>query len=356
MSLKIIKDKLEDLKRIIPREGSEQKPESRIGLDIGSSSIKLVEIHRSKDALRIKKTISKDVGNRQIPSVIKELFSEYKKESRQVSISLSGHGVVTRCIQMPKMPLPEVNQALSFEAEKYIPFSISEVILDCCILEKQPSEEKMLVLFAAAKKTMVDKKIQQVKEAGLEISLIDIDAIAFTNSFNQALAEVANAHSKKGGSIALLNIGSSFCSLNILQGGLPRFMRDIFVGGKDISKRIGNMLGIGFEEAEKIKLNPKQHAEQTNEAAESIFSNLANEVRLSFDYYETQGNPPITALYLSGGGAYFDGTADFFKQNLSIETELWNPFTNLDILPEVNRDELDMQPGRFAIATGLALR
>ncbi|MFC1594754.1 type IV pilus assembly protein PilM, partial [Candidatus Omnitrophota bacterium] len=296
------KNNIFDIANRIPSFGSfEQEREEVIGLDIGSSSIKLVVLEAERSKSKLLKASYKALDGQSVSSVIKKMFEESRIESNQVNVSLSGQGVVTRCIQMPRMPITEVSKALNFEAEKYIPFPISEVTLDCCILEELP-ESKILVLFAAAKKAMIDQTLTQLKEAGLEVSLVDVDALALTNSFNRVFSSQESMKSDDlDGPVAVLNIGASFCSLNILQNGLPRFMRDIFAGGTDITKRISNILGISFTEAEKLKSNPQEKTEQISSASDSIFSNLANEIRLSFDYYETQGNPALQALYVSGG-------------------------------------------------------
>ncbi len=351
-----IKNKILELKDLIPAGSSKEEPGSNVGLDIGSSSIKLMELINLKEKQVIINAASQGMENFSISQALKQLYTDNKIENKSVNVSISGHGVVTRCIHMPRMPLAEVKNALSFEAEKYIPFAINEVILDCCILEDASSNDNMLVLFAAAKIPSIEKRIQDIKEAGLDLNLIDIDTIALTNCFFNSFSDSEKEEGLDAKSFALLNIGASFCSLNILNNKLPRFMRDIFAGGKDITKRIVNMLGVEQSEAEKIKFNPGEKWDNVNLASESIFSNLANEIRLSFDYYETQGNPQITTLYLSGGGAYLNGSVDFFKENLSVDTVLWNPFANLDISEKIDKKYLESNASKFAIATGLALR
>ncbi len=354
---KIIQVNLEHLKSMLPKD----KPSINIGLDIGTSSIKAVACKIEKDKVELVNFAIKPLDKDYISDSISRTIKELNIETKSVNISIGGQGVVTRSVKFPRMSLSDVKNAVGFEAEKHIPFPLNEVYLDCYILKQLPDENKMLVLVAAAKKELVLQRLSLLKPISLAVNLIDIDSVALINLVNgiefktKAVSSGTAQNTEQKKAVALLNLGANFTSLCIIENGIPRFVRDIFIGGNDLTKRISNILGIGLAEAEKAKCIPSEGWDKVVGACESILNNLVNETRLSFDYFESESGVPISYLYLSGGASYLQGVDEIIKTNLNVETKYLNPIVDFSI----NKDlvgRLEPEARKLSVAMGLALR
>jgi type IV pilus assembly protein PilM len=257
------------------------------------------------------------------------------------------------------MSISEAKNAAGFEAEKHIPFPLDEVFIDCYILKQIPEENKMLVLVAAARKDLVQQRIDLLRQLRLEPNLIDVDSIALANIYNRLSPKVQSVASDAAAPVkeaALLNIGASFSSICILKDGMPRFVRDIFIGGNDFTKRISNILGLEIIDAEKAKCNPNSDWANIIASCETVLNNLANEVRRSFDFFESDTNSTIGSLYLSGGGSCLKGIDDIFRNYLNIEVKFLDPLAGIKINEGIDIESLKSQSPKLAVAVGAALR
>lgn len=324
-----------------------------IGLDIGSFGIKLIKLN-FKDALTSIVDFAIEKQYSDVVKSLKDLVMRTNITGRLVNISLSGPGIVTRYIPFPKMQPEELRNALKFEAEKHIPFPVNEVILDGCILKDLNDNNKMLVLIVAAKKDVVQRKIDLVKNAGLEINLIDIDSLALVNSFNNTGIFVKKEEQQKA--IALLDIGATVTNLSILEDSIPRFSRDINLGGSDLTKKISEKLSISLTDAEVLKCNPAERLAEINTICEPILNNLITELRLSFDYYESQCACSLEKIYMSGGGSLLSGLGNFLNHMLGIEVLYWDPLLNIKIEESVDGKKIKENLSLLNTAMGLGLR
>lgn len=321
------------------------------GIDIGTSSIKLIELQEKKAGLELLKCAINPVSGEDIKSGLKDLLALSKINSKHVNISLSGPSVIVRYIELPPMKKEELKSAIKFEGEKYIPFNINEAIMDSAVLDKSPSGKTNRVLLVAAKNDKVKECIEAFKEMGLDISAIDVDNMAILNAFQRLGLE-----SKQESIYAMINIGARFSNMNIASKACPYFTRDIMLGGGDITNRIKESLGLNANEAEALKRNPGERKPDISIAITPALEKFISEIRISFDYFETQFGKTVERLYISGGGAYLFNMADFLKDNLGVEVVLWNPLEGIDA-PDVSvAKELKDCPAQFAVAMGLALR
>jgi len=341
---------------------AEEAPAVRLGLDIGTFSVKTVRLDSQKDKTTLVNYGISKIKNNNVTEAIREVLSTVNLDTKIANIGLSGQGAILRYVFLPKMPFKELKQSISTEADKYIPFPIEDVILDFHILKESTQENKMLVLIAAVKKEIVQERIKLLTSLSLEFDVIDINSVAMVNSFNELRSKVSSLNPDEAGedkpkATAILNIGASISFLNILEGNLPKFSRDIYVGGNNFSKKIAYARNVDLESAEQMKCNPTDEQWSKNlEACELLLNNLTHELRLSFDYYETENNTPIKKLYLSGGSAYLKGIRDLLNKNLGIETEVWDPTPYLEIKPELDVNNFKSQSSALAVALGLALR
>lgn len=323
-----------------------------VGLDIGTAAIKLIKLKFSKDSVELCGFVFE-------PAVL-DLESALKKvagvsDTKKINLSVYGSSTVIRYVNFPQMTPAELKQALKFEAAKYIPFPIDEINLDGCILKEGLPENKMLVMLAATKKESVNQRLKLIEDAGLKPNLIDIDAIALINAFNFNHSRNEFPEEK---SIALLNIGALMSNLSILEGGIPVLSRDIYVAGNSFTQKLKETFNLDFNRAEELKLNPpKEEVEKIPFALESVVANLANEVRTSFDYYESQSASTVSKIFLSGGGSKFVRLKEMLVNLLGIEVDFWDTFKKINISSEAgDLDRIKSLSGSLAVAVGLALR
>lgn len=320
-----------------------------VGIDIGNHSIKLIEVEDKKGQIELTKCSVRRVIGGNTKSALEDLISEAKLSLKRVNISLSGPSIIVRYIKMPPMSEQELKSAIKFEAEKYIPFNLKDSIVDCAMLDKSVSGSQR-VLLVAAKKNEVDDLLRLFKDLGLEINIIDIDSFAFLNSFHRLEGGGDNEKHTYG----LINMGARFSNMNIIMKGNVYFTRDVLWGGADITNRLRDAMGIGAQEAERLKEGPGEKREEIANIITPVLERLTSQVRMSFDYFESQFGRNVERLYISGGSSYLFNVVDFLKDNLGAETLLWNPLEGINISQPSK--ETEQLPALFAVAVGLALR
>lgn len=320
----------------------------RLGIDIGSDSIKLVELDDKKGRLEIIKCAMARIANGDKKSALRELLSQARLTMKHVNVSLSGTSVIVRYIEMPVMKKEELKSAIKFEAEKYIPFNINEFTIDCAMLDRAASGSQR-VLLVAAKKQEVNSLLEFFKDLGLEIGVIDIDSFALFNSFQRTRIE-----NKDESTYALMNIGAKFSNMNIATKQNAYFTRDILWGGLDITTSIKDAMGVSQEEAEVLKHTPGERREDIVNILAPVLEKFVSQIRMSFDYFETQFGKDVERLYISGGTSYLFNIIDVLGDNLGIEAKMWNPFEGLKSAEPIK--EMSESPALFAVAIGLALR
>ena len=330
-----------------------KKPKKCFSLDIGNHYIKLCELKEKQNryllnAFGIERLADSSAQSK--IAAIKKLVAESALGSNKVNLSVCGPSVIVRYILLPHMTKTQLLSAIKYEAEKYIPFDINEVILNAPILEEQKEDNKVRVLLVAAKKAFVNEYVNLVKFCGLEPQLVDVDSFALINAFALNLPDMY-----KHGICALLHIGSHFSTVNILKDGVSHFMRDITVGGKDITKAIADKLNMDFEAAEKLKCDPLKRQEEIFSIINPVLNNILGEISLSFSYYEDQLERGIDKVFLSGGTAKLNGLDGFLSNNLGLEVVRWDPAAKLELSPALDKEKLNSCLPMMAVSLGLAL-
>jgi type IV pilus assembly protein PilM len=320
------------------------------GLDIGASQLKFVKLKTGKST-RLEDFAVLDAGADLSESLKK--ISE-KCANKPVNISVSGNSVVIRYAMFPKMDRSELKQALKFEAQKHIPFSVADVELDAFILKDDFPDNRMLVLLAAVKKDYIAAKLKVLADAGIKVALVDVDSVALTNAFNFNYPfDPAQKHK----TIAVVNIGTSASNLNVIEDGIPRLSRDIHVSGNNLTKKMVDMYNIEPQEAEEIKKSQdSEKLAKYSRAIESVVGDMASELRISFDYYESQSVSSVSSIFLSGGSSKVCGLREILSSTLGIETQYWNPFEKINSVENIDAQKLSGFSSELAVAVGLALR
>ena len=340
-----------------------------VGLDIGSSAIKLVQLKESKGRYILQKFGVKPLepevivdgmvmDEGRVVSAIRELFDETGVQNKQVAVSISGHAVIVKKISLPPLPDEELEGQVKLAAEQYIPFDINEVNIDFHVLPADLSGDKqvdMAVILVAAKKDKINELTELVKGAGLTPMVMDVDAFAIENmhAINYPMAQDETT--------ALINIGASVMNVNIIRGGASLFTRDIPLGGNRYTEAIQRELGMSYEEAEESK-KVKQGRDSGTGALSNVMNNMngevASEIARTVDYFKTSAaNAELDRVLVCGGGAQAKGLIQQLGDRMQIPVELVDPFSEIDVTgSDMDPDLLaDLAPSA-AVGVGLALR
>ncbi len=322
-----------------------------VGIDIGTSSVKAVEIARTNNSFEIHHWALEPIKEGDPKAALKRLFSRMNFKDQIPVTSVAGKGALIRYIDMPRMTLEELRKSFVYEIDKYFPFDPQTIYTDCYITDSQSKEKKMSVLVAAAKKELVDERIKLFKEVGMNLTYVTTNAIAMANAFEQLAPEQA----APAGAKAMLDIGGVMSSLMILKDHSPCFTRDIFIGSQDMSKQIANILGVDLAKAEEIKRTPGEMLNEIIQACEAPIDNLIGEVQLSLDYFMTEKNVPVTELFLVGGGSLLKGIEGTFEKSLNIPVKIWNPLVGLRLGAQAASSDIYSFSSQLGVAIGLAL-
>ena len=344
-----------------------KKSKPLVGLDIGSSSIKAVELTKSKRGYQLTGFAYESLGPDVIvdgaimdaPAVadtIKRSFLAAKFKPKGVSAGVSGHSVIVKRVVVPAMTPEEVEGSIQLDAEQYIPFELTEVNLDYQVVGPSMTtadEPGMEVVLVAAKKDKIQNHTSVISLAGRSPEVVDIDAFALQNAFE------ANYDVHPDAVIALLNIGASLMNINITKGGMPLFIRDVSVGGNQYTDILQKELQLNFQEAEDLKLGKAggSEAEMVQPLLESITEMLVMEVQKTFDFFrETYPNETITRVLISGGTSHMLGLPEKVQETFRYPTEILNPFKSIAMGPKVDAAKATSLGPALAVAVGLALR
>jgi len=342
------------------------KKDHIIGLDIGSRSIKAAEITETKRGLSLTRFGIVDIAHgaieegtindpETVAESIKQLFKSYNIKENNVAVSIGGYSVIVKKISVQTMDEEKLQETIHFEAEQYIPFDISDVNLDFQILgENESNPGQMNVFLVAAKKEMVNDYINLVNLAGLNPCIVDVEAFALQNTF-EANYDMQNENT------ALIDIGASKTSLNILKGNSSLFMRDVSLGCGQINQKIMSLIECSFEEAEQLKYGDKPDRltqEDLKGIVSSVVTDWCTEIRRALDFfYSTYPEDQIKRIILSGGGANIVEFRELLATEASAEVESINPFKNFEIDKKNFDDAFIKQIApQAAISMGLAMR
>jgi len=340
------------------------KKKSLIGLDIGSSSVKAVELKKSRSGYELVsyglEPLAQDTvvdgAIMDAPSVaekIVSIFEHQKIKTKDVATSVSGHSVIVKRVSMPLMTEEELYDRIQEEASQHIPFDIADVNLSHQLLEA--TESQLDVLLVAVKKDKILNHTNVLAQAGKSSVIVDIDAFALQNCYE------VNYEPDPSQAIALLNIGASVMNIAIVRGEIPLFTRDVSVGGNQYTDALQKELDLSFEDAENLKTGGT-HAGVSEEQRAAILRSVSDilvlEIQKTFDFFRaTASGENIRKIMVSGGTARVAGLMDLLKDEFAMPVEELYPFRKITINPS-RHDEAQLHEiaPRLVVATGLALR
>jgi type IV pilus assembly protein PilM len=343
-----------------------------VGLDVGDSSIKVVELKEMAkgrgwqvtklgwESLAPEAIVDGAIMDSQLVSdTIHRLFERtHIKASAPVATALSGHSVIVKRISLPVMSDGELAESIRWEAEQYIPFDIEDVNLDYKILEGSSlsGEGNMDVLLAAAKKEKINDYIGVLNQAGLHPVVVDVAAFAMQNAFE------ANYDLEPDQVIALVDIGAAVSSISVLFGGTSVYWRDINVGGNQYTDAIQKELNLSADQAELLKRGDEVEGvtyEQVLPILSAVNDDVGSEIRKTLDFFKqiSATEQPLQRMYVCGGTAQVANIKESLGQRLDCEVELLNPFRKISPAGREASPELinEMLP-TASVAVGLALR
>jgi len=347
------------------------KSRNLVGLDIGDSSVKVVELKelgkgRGYQLLKLgSEPLSPEaivdgaiMDSQLVIDTIQRLMQRCRIRTTQVATALSGHSVIVKRISLPVMSEAELAESITWEAEQYIPFDIEDVNLDYEILEGSSlsGEGNMDVLLAAAKKDKINDYANVITQAGLQPATVDVATFALQNAFE------ANYDFEPHHVIALVDIGAAVTSISVLHKGTSVYWRDINIGGNHYNDAIQKELNLSGDQAERLKRGEEMDgipSERISAILASVNEDIEGEIQKTIDFFKqiSAVDAPLDRLYLTGGAAQVSHLKDSLAQRLDTQAELLNPFRKIPPTGREPSPELVNEMTLTAsVAVGLALR
>ncbi len=343
-----------------------KRPQPTLGVDLGSHTIKVVELTGNDGQRRVKK-----VGRALLPQgaivdgsikdhevvleVLEHLLSNLQPSLKRASTSISGYSVIVKKIHVPYMTEKEMEENLIIEAEKYVPFEISDVYIDFSVLKTYPEENGGSDIFlVAAKKEIVDEYANLLEGVGLTPSVIDVDAFTLVNAFELAFGDVEEP-------AVLIDIGASKTNLNIVKKGMPIFTRDMNIGGEQLTEAIQEATGLNRDDAEIVKISgtkDKVLAKEITGVVQEITELWCKEIKKAISFFKSGAAPDEfpTCVFISGGTSLLKGLTDYFSNDLGLKTRKLNAFASQVPDKDIDEKYLESISPQMAIASGLAIR
>ena len=343
------------------------KSKTVVGLDIGSSAVKAVELKSTGRGYRIAAIASEAIppdsivdgaiiDGTGVAEAIRRVLDQAGIKSKDVAASLSGNAVIVKKISLPQMTDSELAETIRWEAEQYIPFDVQDVNLDYQILDAggESGKTAMDVLLVAAKKDKIGDYTSVIAQAGRNPVVMDIDAFAIQNAFE------VNYDAEPSEVNVLMNVGASAVNINIVSGGTSVFTRDISIGGNAYTEAIQREFNLPFAQAEQAKRGESVQGVQTEEmrpVLKAVTENVLLEIQKTFDFFRaTAVADRIDRIMLCGGGARVEGFVETLAERFGLPVEPLDPFRRIPLDAAALGVAADHVGPTSVVAVGLALR
>lgn len=337
-----------------------------VGVDIGTTSIKVCQLKESRRGLSLVRFAyaalepqaivdGQVMDSGAVIECLQRLFRDNKIRQRDIAVSVSGQSVIIRKIAVPTMTDDELDEQIQWEAEQHIPFDIKDVQIDHQVLRRRPDDGQMDVLLVAAKRDQIDEYAQLARMAKLRPVVCDIDAFTVQNLFEYSRGLNPDQ------TVALINVGASLSSLNIISGGVSAFTREIANGGNTVTEEIQRTMGVPFEQAEAYKCGDGQDGmvpRQVTEIVEGACDAIAAEIQRSLDFFmATSGDSDIARIFVTGGTAGLQALARAIENRSRVPVETWQPTEKISLdAREIDRGLIERRSLQLSVALGLSLR
>ncbi|MGB2691035.1 MAG: type IV pilus assembly protein PilM [Thermodesulfobacteriota bacterium] len=335
-----------------------------LGIDIGSNSIKLVELEEIGTKYHLKNIgealldkgaiVNKVIENPEaISNALSRLIDDLEIESDDAAVSISGDPVLLKRVSLPYMTNAELKKSIKWEIEQLGSNATKDYTHDYQVISAQNSRDKIDVLIVAANKNVTKDYLSIITNVGLNPVIIDLDVFSL-----ESMYEVNYPESE--GLLALVNIGASVTNILIVDGGESVFARDLLIGGTHYTDLIMDQLTLTYEEAEEVKHNQRGGVTDPviEQIANKFIQSISNEIKSTLEYFSTaHSKESVKRIMIGGGTASLPGLKDALSKIAGSYVGLLNPFRNINYSKEVFDPEYieDISP-KMIVATGLALK
>lgn len=339
-----------------------------LGLDISSTAIKLLELSQSGDRLRVESyaveplpansVIEKNIADVEaVGDAIKRAVKRSASRTKLAAVAVAGSAVITKIIAMPaSLTEDEMEQQIELEADQYIPYPLEEVNLDFEVIGPSENDpERIDVLLAASRSENVDIRIAAIELAGLKAKIVDVEAYAMENAFSLLIPQLPEQGIDQ--TIAVIDIGATMTTLNVMHDRKTIYTREQVFGGKQLTEEIQRRYGLSYEEAGMAKRQGGLPDNYVPEVLEPFKDAMTQQVSrsLQFFYGSSQYNN-VDHIVLAGGSAMIPGIDEMIANKLGVHTSVANPFTNMTLASRVKAQSLSNDAPALMIAAGLAMR
>lgn len=345
-----------------------KKNQPMLGIDISASSVKVVEIYKEGNRYHLERfaTVAVPqnavvdkviVDSDAVAESIKKAIKNSKTKLKHACIAVPASSVITKTVQMPKdADDKEIGERIYAEADQYIPYSLNEVSIDYTVIgENRQDNDKNNVLLVAARREMVDSRVETLLKAGLTPKIVDVETFAIENAFSLVSDQIPSGSSTKV--IAIVDIGSTSITLTVFENGRTVYTREQGGGGRELTLEIEKRYGLGYDEAEVVKKTGGLPDNYFTDVLEPFKNKTIQIVSRSMQFFmSSAAHKHIDCIVLMGGCASVLGLVQQTESMLGVKTFLANPFMNMQISKKIDVQSLSPQASSYLIACGLAMR
>lgn len=345
-----------------------QKQSAVIGVDISTAAIKLLELSKVGARYRVESyavaplpqdaVIDKNIANIDIISdAIKMAYKQSGSKLKQASIAVAGSSVMTKIIAMPaSLTDDEMEEQIMVEADQYVPYSLDEVNFDFEVQGQNDNNPEMVdVLLAASRKEIVEDRVEALAKAGLKAKIVDVEAFAMENAFALLIDQLPD--SIEGQAIAIVDIGATMTTLNVIYNSRTVYTREQGFGGKQLTEEIQRRYGLTYEEAGLAKKIGGLPDNYTTDVLDPFKKAMVQQIQRSIQFFvSSSANRRIDSIILAGGCASIPGIDKLVHQTIGVPAIIANPFINMTLSSKVTPQTLSNDASAMMIACGLALR
>lgn len=339
-----------------------------LGLDISTTAVKLLELSKSGDRYRVESyaveplpansVVEKNITDVQaVGDAIKRAVKRSGSRVKHAAAAVAGSAVITKIISMEaKLSPDEMESQIQLEADQYIPYPLDEVNLDFEVIGPSPDDpERVDVLLAASRRENVDVRVDAIQLAGLTAKVIDVEAYAMENAVRLLTQQLPD--NGAGKTIAVVDIGATMTTLNVLHDMKIVYTREQVFGGKQLTEEIQRRYGLSYEEAGMAKRQGGLPDNYIPEVLDPFKEAMAQQVSRSLQFFFAAGqHNTVDHIVLAGGSSSIAGIDDMIEQKLVVPTSVANPFANMAISSRIKPQVLANDAPALMIACGLALR
>jgi type IV pilus assembly protein PilM len=345
-----------------------KKNKSIVGLDIGSSALKAVELKPARGGFELVHIAHQNLQSdtivdghiidlNHVSDSINRVWTDQNIKTNQVATSLSGHAVIVKKILLPQMSSEELDEQIHWEAEQYIPFDINDVNLYHEVIGHDPTAQNMDVLLVACKRDKIAQFTQVISQAGKQPVIVDVDAFALQNAYE------INYNPMPNQTVALLDIGASVMTMNVVRGVTSIFTRDISAGGNQYTDLLQKEFNLTFEQAEALKRGIVPDEQLSVEQAQSVISSVSEmlglEIQRTLDFFRATAvdSPNIDRMLIAGGSSKVSLLCEYLSDKFQMPVERFDAFRSIRYDHKRFDDEYlkELSPN-MAVAVGLAVR